>query len=209
MDTSYKIEIPIDKHEWQPSPLADQVVLVSSVNGDGTPNVATKSFVSMVAFGPPPVMMFGCNMKHATARNVLKHGEFVINIPSDALLATCWVVGSDDSVQGSDRFEKHGLTPIESIKVKTPRVAECRAHLECALENSLKWEDEVALFGRIVAASMDKDLLVGEPQERYCKLSPFFFLEDVWAAPLGEPRRPIDPRPGCGDGEDEEAKEAE
>jgi flavin reductase (DIM6/NTAB) family NADH-FMN oxidoreductase RutF len=199
MPEETKLEIPVDKQRWHPSPLADQVVLVSTLNQDGTPNVATKSFVSMVAFGPPPIMMFGCNMKHATARNVLKTGEFVINIPSDGLVAACWVIGSDSSVRGSDRFKQHGLTPIESLKVGPPRVDECRAHLECALEATQRWGDEVAFFGRIVAASIDEDLTEGDPVERYCKLSPFFFLEETWTAPLGTPRRPVDPKPeeGC------------
>ena len=201
MPHSKKVELPTDKHEWHPSPLADQVVLVSTLNEEGTPNVATKSFMSMVAFGPPPILMFGCNTGHATSKNVLKRGEFVINVPSDDLVATSWVVGSDPSTRGSDRFKKHGLTPLPGVKVETPRVGECKAHLECVLDSTKSWGEEILFFGKIVGVTMNADLLDGEIKDRYCKLSPFFFLEDIWASPLGEPRRAVDPKPtgSCGE----------
>lgn len=190
-----KVEFSTDKREWSPSPLADQIILVSTREKDGSPNVATKSWVSMAAFGPPPIIMFGCNTEHATAKNIMARGEFVINIPSDGLLATCWIVGSDPKIRGINRFKNNGLTPIPGLKIQTPRVGECKAHLECVLDTTKKWGEEIVFFGKIVSASMNEDLLKGDVKERYCKLAPLFYLDHIWAAPLGEPRRPVDPKP--------------
>ena len=85
-----KVSVPLDKHHWHPSPLPGRIVLVATVDNDGDPKVAPKSRVSMAALGPPPVLMFGCNLKHTTAKNILAQGSFVVNIPGEELLATCW-----------------------------------------------------------------------------------------------------------------------
>lgn len=183
-----KTEMCLDKRAWQPSPLPGQVVLVTTVDPDGRPAVATKSWISMVSFGPPPVLMFGCNAEHGTARNVQRTGHFVVNVPGQDLAAACWAVGSDTGVRGPDRFASNGLTPIPSVRVTPPRVAECAAHFECELDDVRAWGSEVAIFGKIVSASVDARITLGDAAARYRALAPFFFLESGWLAPLGSPR---------------------
>jgi len=184
-----KLPLPLDKHRWHPSPLPGQVVLVTTVDVEGRPNVSTKSWISMTAFGPPPVIMFGCNLDHATARNALEAGEFVINIPGEDLAEACWNIGTDQAVRGEDRFEANGLTPIPAERTQVPRVAECRAHLECETDGHRTWGREVAIFGRVVAASVDGGLLEGDAESRYAGLAPLFFLERRLMATLGPVRR--------------------
>ncbi len=184
-----KIPFPADKREWHPSPLPGQVVLVTTVDADGRPAVATKSWVSMAAFGPPPIVMFGCNLEHATAQHIRASGQFVINVPGTDLVARCWELGSDGSVRGADHLERHGLTAIPSESVKPPRIAQCRAHLECELDATHAWGSEVAIFGRVEAASIEGRAIEGPEPLRYDAMSPFFFLEDGWTAPLGRALR--------------------
>jgi flavin reductase (DIM6/NTAB) family NADH-FMN oxidoreductase RutF len=43
------------------------------VNRNKTPNVAPKSWISMIAL-KPAIIGFGCNLKHQTAKNVLETG---------------------------------------------------------------------------------------------------------------------------------------
>ena len=192
MKPKSKITLSPNKHDWHPSPLPGQVVLVTTLDERGQPNVATKSWISMVAFGPPPVVLFGCNEDHATARNVRAMGKFVINIPGIELAETCWALGSDSSVQGPERLQKYGITTMSSEKVKPPRLLECRAHLECELDGMRSWGKELAIFGRIVAASLDAELMEGSELARYSTMTPFFFLENGWAAPLG-PAQQVQP----------------
>jgi len=184
-----KRPLPLDKHRWHPSPLPGQVVLVTTVDTEGRLNVATKSWISMAAFGPPPVVMFGCNLDHATARNALDGEEFVINVPGDDLAEVCWNVGTDQAVRGEDRFAANGLTPIPAERTQAPRIAECRAHLECELDSHRTWGKEVAIFGCVVAASVDGVLLEGDRESRYQALAPIFFLEGRLTAMLGPTRR--------------------
>lgn len=191
-----RIDLPLDKHDWHPSPLPGQVVLVTTVDEAGRPNVATKSWLSMVAFGPPPILVFGCNSEHATARNAERTGEFVVNVPPCRLAAACWAVGTDEAVRGPERFERNGLTAAPSVRVRPPRVAECRAHIECIFDGIKAWGREVAIFGRVVAASVDREVAAGEPDAQYRSLAPFFFLESGWLAEMGRVQRPGGVRPG-------------
>jgi flavin reductase (DIM6/NTAB) family NADH-FMN oxidoreductase RutF len=61
------------------------------------------------------------------------------------------------------------------MKVKPPRVHECKAHLECVLDQHIAYGDEVVLLGRIVAVSMDKD--AGACADAYGEMRMVFFLE--------------------------------
>ncbi len=180
-----KVEVPGDKHEWHPSPLLGQVVLVTTVDRDDIPNVAPKSWVSMVAFGPPAVLMFGCNKRHRTARNVFATGQFVVNVPSAGLVDSVWAVGGESPGDGEERFRRHGLTPRSAVRLRPPRIEECVAHFECEFDGAREWGEELAIFGRIVAVSVDASLLSGSVQERYHEMAPFFFAEPGWAAMLG------------------------
>ena len=184
-----KVELPLDKREWAPPPLPGQVVLVTTLGEDGAANVAPKSWVSMAAFGPPPVLMFGCTLEHATARNAVAGGAFVVNIPGREMLDAVWRCGSDGSIRGAERWAACGLTPIPSRRVAPPCVAECRAHLECETDGTREYGREVAVFGRIVSVSVDENVVADGEPARYRALAPFFFLENGWAAGLGSARR--------------------
>jgi len=180
-----KVPLPLDKHGWSPSPLPGLVVLVTTTDNAGNPNVATKSWISMAALGPPPVIMFGCTLKHKTARNALATNELVVNFPGTTLAKICWEIGTNDQIPREKRFDYFGLTLLPATKVRPPLVAECRAHLECELAGHRQWDDDVAIFGRVVAASIDGDLVEGDKADRYRGLAPFFFLEDALTAGLG------------------------
>ncbi|HVB42294.1 MAG TPA: hypothetical protein VNF47_06235 [Streptosporangiaceae bacterium] len=45
-----KIAFPADKADWHPSVLPGPIVLVSTVDKRGEPNIAPKSWISMMAF---------------------------------------------------------------------------------------------------------------------------------------------------------------
>jgi len=82
---STKVAFSPEKQDWHPSVLPGLIVLVSTVDEQGEPNIAPKSWVSMAAFNGP-VLTFGCDRSHATARNTEAVGEFVVNVPPEALV---------------------------------------------------------------------------------------------------------------------------
>lgn len=119
------------------------VVLVSSLNPDGSPNVAPMS--SAWWLGRSCLLGFGARSQ--TPANIQRTGECVLNLPSiheaaavDRLARTT----ASDPVpphkvamgyrHEPDKFGRAGLTPLPAHEVAPPRVAECPIHLEAVLE---------------------------------------------------------------------------
>ena len=169
-----KVAFPVDKADWHLSVLPGPIVLVSTVDAAGEPNIAPKSFVSMMAFGGP-VLAFGCHRSHATARNAESSGEFVVNFPPEALAERIWAMPSS---HGAERVIRSGLSLLRARAVTPPLIAECKAHLECKLESVTWLGDELVIFGHIVAASIDQDCLGSPLADQYFRLRPVFFLEE-------------------------------
>ncbi len=167
-----KIGFAPDKRMWHPSPLVGQIVLVTTLNADGTSNIAPKSWVSMMAFDPP-LLALGCNLGHWTGQNILERHEFVVNVPGADLVERAWHV---HQLPHPRPVEATGLTPIPALKVAPPRVEECRAHLECVLDQYLTYSQELIVLGRIVAGSIDAAVLNAD--NPYAALRLIVFLEE-------------------------------
>jgi flavin reductase (DIM6/NTAB) family NADH-FMN oxidoreductase RutF len=167
-----KTPLSADKRSWRPSPLAGPIVLVTTLNEDGTSNVAPKSWISMMAF-EPALLAIGCAREHWTCRNIFRTGEFVVNVPGEDLVESIWRCST---LPHPRPVESAGWTPREAEAVQPPLVEECRAHLECVLVHEKAFGSEVALFGNIVAASVDEDAV--SASDPYAYLRPVVFLED-------------------------------
>jgi len=168
-----KVELDLNKWSWHPSPLAHQVVLVTTIDEEGVENVAPKSLMSMFSFDPP-ILGIGCNLGHRTAKNVLATGEFTVNVPHHDLAPAVWRASD---MPHPRRIGDIGLTSIPGLKVGPPRIEECKAHFECRLDSVKAWGREVALFGEIVSFTRDADL--GETWEDwYGRLGLFVHLEE-------------------------------
>jgi flavin reductase (DIM6/NTAB) family NADH-FMN oxidoreductase RutF len=114
------------------------VALVSSLNEDGTTNIAPIS--SFWALGW--TLMLGLLDETKTAENMARHAECVVNIPSPDLwpqvekLAPLTGKNPVPEIKAKQfrfekkKFEVSGLTPIPSERVKPARVRECPVHLE-------------------------------------------------------------------------------
>jgi flavin reductase (DIM6/NTAB) family NADH-FMN oxidoreductase RutF len=166
------VSFALDKHNWSPCPLLGQIVLVTTLNADGTSNIAPKSWISMMAFDPP-ILALGCNLKHWTAQNILARREFVVNVPGAELARTIW---DCHRLPHPRPVEAAGLTPVPALKVGPPRIEECKAHLECVLDQYLLYGEEIVLLGRIVALSVDQAAC--NAQDAYAYLQMIVFLED-------------------------------
>ena len=119
------------------------VVLISSENEDGSPNLAPMSSAFWLGWRA----MLGLGARSKTTQNLLRTRECVLNLPSDALAAAvdrlALTTGSDPVPPGKARrgyfhvagkFERAGLTPVPSETVGPPRVAECPVAMEAVLE---------------------------------------------------------------------------
>ena len=137
----------------------------------------------------PPTLAFNCNLEHWTARNVLRSREFVVNVPGAEIVSNVWATGH---LSHPRSVEAAGFTPIASAKVKPPRVAECRVHLECTLDRHVKYGREVVLFGKIVAASADE--AVTKAVDPFSVYRTFVYLEVGTYGIIGAARRVHSPK---------------
>lgn len=141
------------------------VVLVSSLNEDGSANLAPISSAWWLGWN----CVVGFGARSHTPRNILRTRECVLNLPSveqvshvDRLAKT---TGSDPvpphkQAMGyrhvRDKFACAGLTPVASELVAPPRVAECPVQLEAVLTASLPLRaGDAAARGTLVALELE------------------------------------------------------
>ena len=136
------------------------VVLISTVNEDGSYNLAPMSSAFWLGWR----CLLGLGGASKTPQNMRRTGECVLNLPSvDCVAAVnrlARTTGSDPVPEGKVRrgyrFEKEkfgisGLTPVASETVGAPRVRECPVQLEAKLEavHGVA-DDDLAQRGRIL-----------------------------------------------------------
>lgn len=158
-------------HEQEiPGILPGPLALVTTIDPDGHANVAPKSWISPVTRS---MLVIGCHRDHHTAQNLLSTGECVLNFPADELVLQTWDAHHFRQ-PGPGELEARGFTPLPALRVRPPRIAECRTHIEGRLE-SVKWYgDECILFIEILCTSVDAAAL--ESPDPCAYLRPIFYL---------------------------------
>ena len=150
------------------------VALISTLNPDGTPNLAPMSSAWWLGWS----CMLGLGQMGQTSDNLIRTRECVINLPSEALVTQvdrlALTTGKDpvpEKKRGwgyryeGDKFGLAGFTEMASQAVAPPRVKECPVQMEGVVQD---WRP----FGKNVSANMfevhivklhvEESLLVGE-----------------------------------------------
>ena len=157
------------------------VVLISTVNEDGSYNLAPMSS----AWWLGKRCMLGLAVASKSPQNMLRTGECVLNLPSDDMAGVvnrlARTTGSDPVPDGKVRrgyrhekwkFEIAGLTPVASETVAAPRVRECPVQLEARVESTHpiaaqdpRWRGRsVAIETRIDRVYLEESILMrGDP----------------------------------------------
>ena len=157
------------------------VVLVSTVNEDGTYNLAPMSSAFWLGWR----CMLGWGARSQTAQNMLRSGQCVLNLPSvdnvGAVNRLAKTTGSNPVPEGKakrgyryepDKFGIAGFTPVSSETIAPPRVLECPVQMEAIVEGE-HWisEDDPKQKGnivcfevRILRVHLDESILMnGDP----------------------------------------------
>jgi flavin reductase (DIM6/NTAB) family NADH-FMN oxidoreductase RutF len=137
--------VSVDPREIEPaaaykiligSILPRPIAFVSTLNANGSVNVAPFSFFNGVSSKPMAVMFsigFKPNgIKKDTLVNIERSKEFVVNTVGE-WMAEPMNFCSVDLPYGESELECAGLTPISSDIVSPPRVKEAPVHFECRL----------------------------------------------------------------------------
>jgi flavin reductase (DIM6/NTAB) family NADH-FMN oxidoreductase RutF len=167
------------------------IAFVSSLSAKGVRNLAPFSYFMGVGPSPPTVAISIIRRREElkdTARNILETGEFVINSATEEIVEQLNRTGGDYAPE-IDEFEITGLTPVDSVKVKPPRVAECPVQLECRVYRTLDVGDapliSTLIVGEVVLAHVRDDLW-DEAMIQTGKLKPISRLGATDYAKLGE-----------------------
>ncbi|CAL8464215.1 g3750 [Coccomyxa elongata] len=117
------------------------IALLSTLSKEGIGNLAPYSFFNIMSCDPPYVVIGALTTRGRpnegikdSHQNINETGEFVVNIVSHWMLEAANVTCGDFAHNESE-WEAANLTPIPSLKVKPPRVAESAVHMECVLRH--------------------------------------------------------------------------
>ncbi|MCO5157281.1 MAG: flavin reductase family protein [Aquamicrobium sp.] len=102
---------------------------ISTVRGDGSPNLAPYSFFNALGTDPH-LVMFSSEGEKDSVTFARETGEFVVNLVSHDLVEKM-NASSVDAPRGVSEFDYAGLTPQPSRLVRPPRVGGAHAALEC------------------------------------------------------------------------------
>lgn len=142
------------------------IAVVSTLNEDGSNNVAPFSFFTAVSASPmivafSPLIRSSTGQIKDTPRNILREKEFVINIVSESIAEKINNT-STELPYGEDEFQLSGLTPIDSELVKAKRVKESLIHFECKFRDRLSYGDEPGcgqiITGEVIKVHVDESI---------------------------------------------------
>jgi flavin reductase (DIM6/NTAB) family NADH-FMN oxidoreductase RutF len=159
------------------------VVLISTVNEDGSHNLAPMSSAFWLGWR----CVLGLAATSKTPQNMIRTGECVLNLPSAALAGMvdrlALTTGSDPVPEGKvrrgyrherDKFGLSGFTAMPSETVRASRVRECPVQLEAVVEavHGLAQNDDLlrgrtnVIEVRIQRVHVDAEIVMDEQPNR-------------------------------------------
>lgn len=122
------------------------IAFASTVDEKGNVNLSPFSFFNVFSANPPilifsPARRVRDNTTKHTLNNVEKTKEVVINIVNYPIVEQM-SLSSTEYAEGVNEFKKSGLTEVQSLKVKPPRVKESPVSFECVVDNIIHLGNE-------------------------------------------------------------------
>lgn len=131
-------------------------VMVTVGNGEES-NILTVAWCGILSTHPPRAYISVRPGRHS--HKLLKeNGEFVINLTTEKLVRTTDYVGIYTGAK-VDKFEKCGLTKIDSKCVAPPTIAESPLALECKVFEVIESGTHNIFLADILNVSCDGDIL--------------------------------------------------
>jgi flavin reductase (DIM6/NTAB) family NADH-FMN oxidoreductase RutF len=140
------------------------IAWVVSQDAKGVLNAAPFSFFNAFA-ADPPIVGIGISGRSSgahkdTRSNIAATGEFVVNLVSEENAGAMNITALDFDPH-IDELAEAGLTPLPSVRVKPPRIAESPVALECVLHQIVDFSPTSSLvLGRVVAMHVADEAVV-------------------------------------------------
>ncbi|MDR6883345.1 flavin reductase family protein [Bacillus sp. 3255] len=115
------------------------VAFVTTLSSEGVLNAAPYSYFTIVT-ADPPMIAVSVQRKQGerkdTSRNAIEKGEFVVHISDESYIGQ---INQAAAPLPPDQSEvaATGLTPVASVKIAVPGIAEANIRMECVLEQAI------------------------------------------------------------------------
>jgi flavin reductase (DIM6/NTAB) family NADH-FMN oxidoreductase RutF len=132
------------------------IALITSMDEEGRLNAAPFSAYNYFCTDPPIIGVGVTNrVDHAfvpkdTARNIRRTGEFVVNVVTEDIAEKMNICAVDFPAD-TNEVDIAGFTTVPSQIVKTPRIEQAHAALECREHTTLEIGRSRIILGRVVA----------------------------------------------------------
>ena len=162
---------PDATYVWQVATIVPRpIAWVSTLNENGSTNLAPFSFFSGICPDPPLCLICVSHKKQRpgedlakkdTWRNIERTREYVIHVVNDAL-GPQMNTTSKEHPYGMDELAAVGLTRVPSERVAVPRVAEAPVAMECRLDRIVEVgrTGTAVIIGEILLWHIRDDLVV-------------------------------------------------
>lgn len=142
------------KLQWKPGTLlAPAPPALVSCGTMEAHNVLTAAWTGIV-YSEPPMTYVSIRPERYSHHMILERGEFVINLPTQAIVRATDLCGVKSGRDG-DKFALAGLTAEPSALVAAPGIGECPVSLECRVREVLHLGSHDMFLSDIVAVDVD------------------------------------------------------
>jgi flavin reductase (DIM6/NTAB) family NADH-FMN oxidoreductase RutF len=136
------------------------IALITSMDENGGLNAAPFSAYNYLCTDPPIVGIGVANravdQPKDTARNILRTGEFVVNVVTEDLAHQMNICATDFPSEISE-LEMANLKTAPSTVVKVPRIATAHAALECREHTTLEIGRSRIILGRVLSIFVEDE----------------------------------------------------
>ncbi len=129
------------------------VVMVSSADKEGKPNIITIAWAGTIC-SEPPMVSISVRKERYSHKLISESGEFVINLTTEDLAYATDYCGVK-SGRDVDKFKEMNLTPLKADKVAAPLIAESPVNLECKVTEVKELGTHDMFLAEVVAVHVD------------------------------------------------------
>ena len=133
------------------------IAWVSTLSGDGIPNVAPHSYFNAISSDPLVIHFTSTGVKD-TLTNVRATGEFVVNVVNEELVEKANLTAANFPAEENE-FEWASLEMAPSTFVKAPRVAVSPAAFECRVHSIVSIGNGNMVFGDVLCIHVDENVM--------------------------------------------------
>jgi flavin reductase (DIM6/NTAB) family NADH-FMN oxidoreductase RutF len=108
----------------------------------------------------PPLLAVSVAKGHYSHGLIQKGGAFVINVPTEDILAEVMYCGTR-SGRDVDKFSETKLTPEPGERVEIPHIQECVAYVECKTVQAVDAGDHTLFIGEVLKSEVTRGIFDG------------------------------------------------